>query len=468
MIVAVVPVLVGPLQTLIALAPVIFLAMMAALMVLFSPRGARAILRFLGRQPILLGLLAVTIAIFWSGYPSRAVSWAYQAMFGNESRQVETALASVINAPRGTAWTDGEFGGCVDDHAWPSSGRITWSESLGGAANSRVATPVCQGSFLVAARLDSDQMTLVVFDLEDPSQPRRRGELALDGSLLHLPLLVSGKAVLLSRVGAGMQAVGIDLKSMRELWRLELPWDEGDLPLRCVTERNCIFGLRQDRLLAIDGLSGELLHQRRLLQDREATVTNDASQEVKRDSYSLAVADGILAVGCDRRWWLVDAMSGRELSQGQAPHEIRSVQPAGGYFRFANTQQVSLIDPVQGLVTRLWSGRPDRRQLDLGAAMLSFSDMEKDLRILSAKDGVELLHVTGLSRVLTPVIGGDQVLLPMADSMHRCSLKQREVSEWFRWGGAEDAPATMLRMSQGRLYYGTKDRRIIAVAGADR
>jgi hypothetical protein len=468
MIVAVVPVLVGPLQTLLALAPVIFLAMMAALMGLFSPRVARAILRFLARQPILLGILVATIAVFWSGYPSRAVSWAYQAIFGNESRQVETALASVINAPRGTAWTDGEFGGCVDGHAWPASGRITWSESLMGTANSRVATPVCQGNFLVVARLDSDQTTLVVFDLDDPSQPRRRGELSLDGTLLHLPLLVSGKAVLLSRVASGMHAVGIDLKQMRELWRLELPWEEGDWPLRCVTERDCIFGLRQDRLFAIDGQSGELLYQRRLLQDSDATVTNDASREVKRDSYSLAVADDILAVGCDRRWWLVDAMSGRELSHGKAPHEIGSVQPAGGYFRFANTQRVSLIDPVQGLVTRLWSGKSDRRQLDLGAVVLSFSDEEKDCRVLSAKDGVELLHVTGLSQFLSPVIGDDQVLLPMADSLHRCSLKQGEVSEWFRWAAAEDAPATMLRMSRGRLYYGTKDRRIIAVAGADR
>lgn len=68
---AVVPVIVGPLQTLLALLPAILAALGSLLVALFRPSGLKKLARFLWHQKLFTAvLLAIGLAV-WSGYPGR-------------------------------------------------------------------------------------------------------------------------------------------------------------------------------------------------------------------------------------------------------------------------------------------------------------------------------------------------------------------------------------------------------------
>lgn len=468
MLVAVVPVLVGPLQALLALAPAILLALAAALVALFSPRGVKAVLKFLWRQPIFAVLLAVLVVAIGTGYPFLRLKTGPQATRSELAKPGQASLLAGLEQPA-FFWTMGEFGGCADDHAWPAKGVLAWSESLAGSPESRIVTPTVQGSHLVAARMDSHQTVLAVLDVDEAIGKRRIGEIELPGGLVHVPIIVAGKAILVRQLGARLQWIGVDLRQVRELWRLDVPEEPGDWPLRCVTDRQRLFGLRRDLLVAIDCDSGEWLYRRRLFEEEApGGGTGVLSQPLSRDTYSLAVADDLLAVGAGRRWWLLDSPTGKVLDQGESPHMISGLQPASGLFRVTDARDVSILDPVQGRVTKRWSGELQRRQLDLGPALLSYSESGDACRVLAVEDGAERARWTTTLVYPSPVIGKEQVLVPTRDAIRLVSLADGADTEWFRWTRAEDAPATMLWMSRGRLYYGAKDGRIIAVAGAPR
>ncbi|MFO0871565.1 MAG: PQQ-binding-like beta-propeller repeat protein [Pirellulales bacterium] len=66
---AVVPVLVGPLQTLLALAPALLLGLGALFLTLFTPRGIRRLVAFFWHQKLLTVLLVLIGASVWTGYP---------------------------------------------------------------------------------------------------------------------------------------------------------------------------------------------------------------------------------------------------------------------------------------------------------------------------------------------------------------------------------------------------------------
>lgn len=66
---AVVPVLVGPLQTLLALAPALLVALGALLMALFTPRGLKRLVGFFWHQKLMTLAILALMASVWTGYP---------------------------------------------------------------------------------------------------------------------------------------------------------------------------------------------------------------------------------------------------------------------------------------------------------------------------------------------------------------------------------------------------------------
>ncbi|HND54825.1 MAG TPA: PQQ-binding-like beta-propeller repeat protein, partial [Pirellulaceae bacterium] len=71
MLTAVVPVLVGPLQTLLALLPAILMALGSFLFALFTPRGFKRAVRFLWHQKLLTACLGLAVVSYVTGYPFR-------------------------------------------------------------------------------------------------------------------------------------------------------------------------------------------------------------------------------------------------------------------------------------------------------------------------------------------------------------------------------------------------------------
>ncbi|MCC7425064.1 MAG: PQQ-binding-like beta-propeller repeat protein [Planctomycetaceae bacterium] len=108
---AVMPVLVGPLQVLLALLPAVLVAFGGALLALFKPSGMRKIVGFLWHQKIFsICLLLLGLAI-WQGYPRKLWSGLRNALGLRAAPVTESARAGEWPTSRGGPHRTGYAGG---------------------------------------------------------------------------------------------------------------------------------------------------------------------------------------------------------------------------------------------------------------------------------------------------------------------------------------------------------------------
>lgn len=107
---AVMPVLIGPLQVLLALLPAVALAVGGGLIALFKPSGLRKLARFLWHQKLFSACLVFLAFAIWQGYPRKVWSGVCSAMGW---RVVASAPARTGEWPtaRGNAFRTGYAGG---------------------------------------------------------------------------------------------------------------------------------------------------------------------------------------------------------------------------------------------------------------------------------------------------------------------------------------------------------------------
>lgn len=153
---AVVPVLVGPLQTLIALAPALLVALGGLLFALCTPRGWRLVARFFWHQKLLSAALLLVAASLWTGQPWRSLGLAWSRLVRtsvpSESLNISgsTTIQSADDAwpmfrgaanRRALAWLEGE----------PRSPGFQWTHS---ADTTIFSSPCVIGDQLVFATAD--------------------------------------------------------------------------------------------------------------------------------------------------------------------------------------------------------------------------------------------------------------------------------------------------------------------------
>ncbi len=121
-VVAVMPVLVGPLQVLLALLPAILAALGGMVFALFKPSGFKRLLRFLWHQKLFTVGVACLAAALWLGYPQKL--WSRGSTAGGEVSA--EARAGVWPMFRGGPDRDG-WSAAGDDPTVPAS-VWTWSQ----------------------------------------------------------------------------------------------------------------------------------------------------------------------------------------------------------------------------------------------------------------------------------------------------------------------------------------------------
>lgn len=131
--VAVVPVLVGPLQTLLALLPALLVAAGTLLMALFTPRGLKQVARFLWRQKLFSTLVLAMGCSLYTGIPFRYLwggSRTGQAALGDlrgewpAFRGGPLRTGALLDGGADQAASRGMTGPQADE---PASGRVNWT-----------------------------------------------------------------------------------------------------------------------------------------------------------------------------------------------------------------------------------------------------------------------------------------------------------------------------------------------------
>lgn len=154
---AVVPVLVGPLQTLLALLPAILAALGGLILAMFRPSGLKKILRFFWKQKIFTAVLVLTIASIWTRFP-----WSYLGGGGG---------AAVGKAAAGTEWSAFR-GGPSRSGAAPGSADPTLAEPVWAFNRDRTfySSPAVSGNRVYATTAEkgiyADRGAVVCLDAE--------------------------------------------------------------------------------------------------------------------------------------------------------------------------------------------------------------------------------------------------------------------------------------------------------------
>lgn len=215
---AVVPVLVGPLQTLLALAPALLIALGGLLFALFTPRGWRQVARFFWHQKLLSAILLLVAASLWTGQPWRTLGRQWSRLAGpfTPSATGPVATRTATDKAAATA-TDGAARSPLG--ALPGTTSSASSPSSSGVAFSGPpdAWPMFRGG---AARRG-----LAWFE----GEPRSAGfqwTHATDTTIYSSPCVVGDQLVFATADGIGPFSpagrgaiVSLDLATGRERWR---------------------------------------------------------------------------------------------------------------------------------------------------------------------------------------------------------------------------------------------------------
>src|SRR5262245_23914438 len=106
-VVAVMPVLVGPLQVLLALLPAILAALGGMLLAMFKPSGFKKLVRFFWHQKLFTALLIATGVALWYGYPKRL--WSSPRAAGEVSDEARASAWPMLRGgPERMGWSSGD------------------------------------------------------------------------------------------------------------------------------------------------------------------------------------------------------------------------------------------------------------------------------------------------------------------------------------------------------------------------
>lgn len=122
---AVIPVLVGPLQVLLALLPAMLLAFGGALLALFKPSGMRKLIGFLWHQKVFSVCLLLLGLAIWQGYPRKLWSGMRNALGLRAAAVTESARAGEWPTSRGGPHRTGYAGG---DEPTAAGSHWSWND----------------------------------------------------------------------------------------------------------------------------------------------------------------------------------------------------------------------------------------------------------------------------------------------------------------------------------------------------